>query len=201
MCRTRGRYTSQKIILLVHRKNAGMPWKRVRGTEAPYAINGYRNGCRKKNSISRAEWSSGGGASGFMNEISFPEKTPPIRAGLESRTDLFLGIQADRFVRCFVRELESPSVHARRSIKRFTPLPAPPSAANLPFVPNSENKFLMTRICLGCHRPAPEAVSFQRLIRITGKLALKMHRGTNTLNDPCYLLGFAERILVGAYGF
>lgn len=29
----------------------------------------------------------------------------------------------------------------------------------------------MTRICLGCHRPAPEAVSFQRLIRITGKAA------------------------------
>lgn len=42
----------------------------------------------EKNSISTVEWACHGGAGGFVNEISFPEKTPPIR-GLERRADLF----------------------------------------------------------------------------------------------------------------
>lgn len=100
------------------------------------------DGREEKNSISRVEWVSGGGTSGFMNEISFPEKTPPIGEGLESRTDLFLEIQADRFVHCFVQELESSSVLARRLIKRFTlpRLPPPPASPPLfahSFVSNS----------------------------------------------------------------
>lgn len=77
--------------------------------EIPYAINGYRNGRRKKFHIPER----GCGASGFMNEISFPEKTPPIR-GLREADRFILGrIQADQFVRCFARELESPIVTDR----------------------------------------------------------------------------------------
>ena len=77
--------------------------------EIPYAINGYRNGRRKKFHIP----GRGCGASGFMNEISFPEKTPPIR-GLREADRFILGrIQADQFVPRFARELESPIVTDR----------------------------------------------------------------------------------------
>lgn len=83
------------------------------GHEIPYAINGYRNGRGKKFHIPER----GSGASGFMNEISFPEKTPPIR-GLREAGRFILGrIQADQFVPLLCQGIRIP--YRDRPIKRF----------------------------------------------------------------------------------
>lgn len=75
--------------------------------EMPYAINGYRNGRGKKFHIQAGVGRRG--ASGFMNEISFPEKTPPIR-GLREANRFIPRTNSepnDSSVACFVTGLES----------------------------------------------------------------------------------------------
>lgn len=82
-----------------------IPWKRIRCTKCRMLLMVIKMAV-EKNSISTVEWVCHGGAGGFVNEISFPEKTPPILGLREASrfiSDEFK--PTDSFMCCFVREL------------------------------------------------------------------------------------------------